>query len=96
VFGEICVYGRDGQMFSGSFMDYAMSRADLVSRVTIRMVPIPSPSNRLGVKGVGEAGTVGSLPTAMNAILDALRPAGVNHLDMPASTERVWQALHRP
>ena len=94
VFGELCVYDEDGQMLSGSFMDYAMPHADLVRRVTIRMLLVPSPSNQLGVKGVGEAGTVGSLPTAMNAILDALRPRGVTHLDMPASAQRVWQALH--
>ena len=93
VFGEACLYDEDGQMLSGSFMDYAMPRADLVKRVTIQTVLVPSPSNQLGVKGVGEAGTVGSLPTAMNAILDALRPHGVRHLDMPASAQRVWQAL---
>ena len=93
VFGEICVYGDDGQMMSGSFMDYVMPHADLVKRVTIQLLLVPSPSNQLGVKGVGEAGTVGSLPTTMNAILDALRPAGVTQLDMPASAQRVWQAL---
>ncbi len=93
VFGEVCLYDENGQMLSGSFMDYAMPRADLVKRVTIQTVLVPSPSNQLGVKGVGEAGTVGSLPTAMNAILDALRPHGVRHLDMPASAQRVWQAL---
>ena len=93
VFGEICVYDEDGQMLSGSFMDYVMPHADLVKRVTIRTVLVPSPGNQLGVKGVGEAGTVGSLPTAMNAILDALRPRGVAHLDMPASAQNVWRAL---
>ncbi len=95
VFGEICLYDADGQMLSGSFMDYAMPHADLARRVTIDLMLIPSPSNQLGVKGVGEAGTVGSLPTTMNAILDALSPAGVAHLDMPASAQRVWQALQR-
>ena len=74
-------------------MDYVMPRVDLVKNVSIRMMPVPSPTNRMGVKGVGEAGTVGSLPAAMNAILDALRPAGVVHLDMPATAQRVWQAL---
>ena len=93
VFGEICLYDEDGQMLSGSFMDYAMPHADLVRRVTIQTVLVPSPNNQLGVKGVGEAGTVGSLPTTMNAILDALRPRGVTHLDMPASAQRVWSAL---
>ena len=94
VFGELCVYGEDGQIVTGSFMDYPMPHADLVRRVTIETVLVPSPSNGLGVKGVGEAGTVGSLPTAMNAIMDALRSRGVAHLDMPASAQRVWQALH--
>ena len=94
VFGELCVYGEDGQMLSGSFMDYPMPHADLARRVTIELILSPSPSNQLGVKGVGEAGTVGSLPTTMNAILDALAPAGVKRLDMPASAQRIWQALH--
>ena len=93
VFGEICLYDEDGQMLSGSFMDYAMPHADLAKRVTIQTILVPSPTNQLGVKGVGEAGTVGSLPTTMNAIMDALRPSGVAHLDMPASAQRVWQAL---
>ena len=93
VFGEVCRYDEDGQLLSGSFMDYAMPHADLVKRVTIEMMLVPSPGNELGVKGVGEAGTVGSLPTAMNAILDALRPRGVRRLEMPASPARVWQAL---
>ena len=93
VFGEVCRYDEEGQMLSASFMDYAMPHADLVKRVTIELMLVPSPGNGLGVKGVGEAGTVGSLPTAMNAILDALRPRGVKRLEMPASAARVWQAL---
>ncbi|HEY6440461.1 MAG TPA: xanthine dehydrogenase family protein molybdopterin-binding subunit [Acetobacteraceae bacterium] len=93
VFGELCVYTEDGQIVTASFMDYTMPHADLLPQVTIKTVPVPSPNTQLGVKGVGEAGTVGSLPTAMNAVLDALRPEGVTHLDMPASAQRVWQAL---
>ena len=94
VFGEACRYDADGQMLSGSFMDYAMPHAEeLARRVTIRFVLTPSPGNELGVKGIGEAGTVGSLPTAANAVLDALRPAGVRTLDMPMTAQRVWQAL---
>ena len=61
--------------------------------MTIVPAPASSPTNQLGAKGVGEAGTVGSLPTAMNALLDALRPAGVAHLEMPATPRRVWEAL---
>jgi aerobic carbon-monoxide dehydrogenase large subunit len=93
VFGELCVYTEDGQIVTASFMDYTMPHADLLPQVTIKTVPVPSPNNQLGVKGAGEAGTVGSLPTAMNAVMDALRPEGVAHLDMPASAQHVWQAM---
>ncbi len=93
VFGELCIYDADGQIVTASFMDYTMPHADLLPRVTIKTVLVPSPTNALGVKGVGEAGTVGSLPTGMNAVMDALRSAGVARLDMPASAQRVWQAL---
>ena len=95
VLGEICIYDEDGQLATGSFMDYVMPHADLLKRVDISDYCVPSPNNPLGVKGAGEAGTTGALPTAMNAIIDALRPRGVSHLDMPASAQRVWQALHR-
>ena len=94
VLGEVCVYDADGQLATGSFMDYAMPHADLLSRFSIHESCVPSPTNPLGVKGAGEAGTIGALPATMNAVLDALRPAGVTHLDMPASAQRVWQALH--
>ena len=94
VFGEQCVYDADGQLLSGSFMDYAMPRAEMLPGVTLLERPVPSPNNALGVKGAGEAGTTGSLPAAMNAVLDALWPAGVRRLDMPASAHRVWAALH--
>jgi carbon-monoxide dehydrogenase large subunit len=94
VFGELCVYDEaSGQLLTGSFMDYAMPRADLLRDVIIRDASVPSPNNPLGVKGAGEAGTTGALPAAMNAVLDALRIAGVEHLDMPASAHRVWQVL---
>ncbi len=93
VFGEQGEYDADGQLRNGSFMDYVMPRADLLRRVDISFVPTPSPGNRLGVKGVGEAGTVGALPAAMNAVLDALRGAGVRTFDMPATAARIWAAL---
>jgi carbon-monoxide dehydrogenase large subunit len=93
VLGELCVYDSDGQLVTGSFMDYAMPRADMLTRFSIGDSCVPSPNNPLGVKGAGEAGTTGALPAAMNAVLDALRPAGVTHLDMPASARRVWRAL---
>jgi len=93
VMGEQCVYDADGQLLSGSFMDYAMPHAEALRGITLHERPVPSPNNALGVKGAGEAGTTGSLPAAMNAVLDALRPAGVRGLDMPASAQRVWAAL---
>jgi carbon-monoxide dehydrogenase large subunit len=93
VFGELCVYDEGGQMLTASFMDYAMPRAELLRDVVLLDGSVPSPNNALGVKGAGEAGTTGALPTAMNAVLDALRPAGVEHLDMPASPPRVWAAI---
>jgi carbon-monoxide dehydrogenase large subunit len=94
VFGEQCVYDNEtGQLLTGSFMDYYMPRAGLLTAIELGDHPMPSPTNPLGVKGAGEAGTTGALPTLMNAILDALRPAGVTHLDMPATPARVWMAL---
>ena len=95
VFGEICVHDADGQLVTGSFMDYPMPRADLLTVFSIGDSCVPSPNNPLGVKGAGEAGTTGALPAAMNAMLDALRPEGVTALDMPASAARVWHALNR-
>jgi carbon-monoxide dehydrogenase large subunit len=93
VMGEVALYDESGQFLTGSFMDYTMPHSDLVQRVHIESLVTPSPNNPLGVKGAGEAGTTGALPTAMNAIMDALRPKGVRQLDMPASAARVWAAL---
>jgi carbon-monoxide dehydrogenase large subunit len=94
VFGEYAVYDPDtGQLLSGSFMDYFMPRAGLVGGLAIHEHPVPTASNPLGAKGVGEAGVSGSLPALMNAVLDALRPAGVTHFDMPATPDRIWRAL---
>jgi carbon-monoxide dehydrogenase large subunit len=94
VFGEQLIYDPDsGQLLTGSFMDYAMPRAGLVEGLTVREHPVPTASNPLGAKGVGEAGVSGSLPALMNAVLDALRQAGVTHFDMPATPERIWRAL---
>ena len=74
-------------------MDYGIPRAGLIRSMDLADHCVPSPNNPLGVKGAGEAGTTGALPTLMNAILDALRPLGINSLDMPATPSRVWQAL---
>jgi len=94
ILGEQAVYDRDtGQLLTGSFMDYPMPRAVLVDGLRVMHHPVPTKANPLGAKGVGEAGVTGSMPCIMNAILDALRGAGVTHFDMPASPHRVWQAL---
>src|SRR5689334_9556203 len=85
---------ESGQLLSASFMDYAMPRAaDLPPHYELDFVDVPAKTNPIGVKGVGEAGCVGAPPAVMNAVLDALRPLGVRHLDMPATPHRVWQAI---
>lgn len=87
---------ESGQMLSASFTDYAMPRAaDLPAHYELDFIDVPATTNPLGVKGVGEAGCVGAPPAVMNAILDALRPLGVKHLDMPATPRRVWEALEQ-
>lgn len=82
-----------GQLLSASFMDYAMPRADSMCSMEITSNPVPTKSNPLGAKGAGEAGTVGALPAVMIAILDALAPLGVQEMEMPATSERVWRAI---
>jgi carbon-monoxide dehydrogenase large subunit len=84
------------QLLTGSFMDYAMPRAGDLPDFTCDNVEVPTSLNPLGVKGVGEAGTVGAMAATMNAICNALAPVGVRHLDMPATPERVWRAIHQP
>ena len=94
VFGEHGAYDREsGQLLSGSFMDYTMPRAGLLPAIETLDHPTVSPTNFLGAKGAGEAGTTGSLPTLMNAIVDAMRPLGVAHFDMPATPARVWRVI---
>ncbi|HZB90999.1 MAG TPA: xanthine dehydrogenase family protein molybdopterin-binding subunit [Stellaceae bacterium] len=91
---EEVVYDRQsGQLLTASFMDYAMPRADDLCAIEIESRPVPTRLNPLGVKGAGEAGTVGALPAVMNAVMDALASAGVGEFDMPASPARLWQAL---
>jgi carbon-monoxide dehydrogenase large subunit len=87
-------YDREsGQLLSGSFMDYAIPRADDLACIEIHSNPTPTPSNALGVKGAGEAGVVGALPSVSNAVIHALAPLGVAHIDMPCTPERVWRAI---
>ncbi|HSL51724.1 MAG TPA: xanthine dehydrogenase family protein molybdopterin-binding subunit [Candidatus Deferrimicrobiaceae bacterium] len=82
-----------GQLLTASFMEYAMPRADTFCDMVIESHPVPTKLNPLGAKGAGEAGTVGALPAVINAVMDALAPLGVRRLDMPASSDRVWQAI---
>jgi carbon-monoxide dehydrogenase large subunit len=86
-------YDEAGQVLSGSFMDYAMPRAEDFCSVVIEDNPVPTPTNPLGVKGAGEAGTVGSLSAGVNAIVDALSVLGIKHIDTPCTPYRVWQAI---
>jgi carbon-monoxide dehydrogenase large subunit len=93
---ENCVYDENGQLASGSFMDYAMPRADDLPMYAVDHSSItPCTHNPLGVKGCGEAGAIGSPPAVINAVVDALQSGGhnVTHLDMPASPDRVWAAI---
>ena len=84
---------QSGQLLSGSFMDYAMPRADNFSDMEIASNEVPTQRNPLGVKGAGEAGTVGAMPALMNAIMNALSDVGVTELEMPATPDRVWRAI---
>ncbi len=91
---ERTVYDKDGQLLTASFMDYCMPRADDVPSFHFSTRNVPSTTNPLGIKGAGEAGSIGSCPAVMNALVDALnRHAGITHIDMPATPERVWMAI---
>ena len=91
---ELLAYDAEtGQLLAGSFMDYAMPRADDMPFFDVDSHEVPTQVNPLGAKGVGEAGTVGALPALLNAVNDALAPLGVRHLDMPVTPERVWRAI---
>jgi aerobic carbon-monoxide dehydrogenase large subunit len=90
------VYDRaSGQLLTGSFMDYAMPRASVLPKIDAKMEEIACKTNPLGVKGIGESGTIGAPPTIINAVIDALKPLGIDSIDMPATPLRVWQAIER-
>jgi carbon-monoxide dehydrogenase large subunit len=91
---EEAVYDGNGSLLTGSFQDYAMPRAEHIPELELEDTVTPSPTNALGVKGVGEAGTTGCAPAVVNAVVDALEPFGVEDIGMPLSAERVWQAVH--
>jgi aerobic carbon-monoxide dehydrogenase large subunit len=90
---EQIVYDENGQLVTGSFVDYALPTAAEMPSFETDRTETPSPVNSLGVKGVGEAGTIASSPTIVNAVIDALRPLGVTYMDMPLTPMRVWQAI---
>jgi carbon-monoxide dehydrogenase large subunit len=90
---ELCAYDGDGQMLSASFMDYALPRADVLPSFTTEISEVPSTTNPLGLRGGGEGGTTPALGAVVNAIVDALAELGVEHIEMPATPERVWTAI---
>jgi len=90
---EHTVYDGDGQLLSGSFMDYALPRAGNAPDFTVVSHPVPAKTNPLGVKGCGEAGCAGGLASVMNAVVDALSEYGIRHIDMPVTAEKVWRAI---
>jgi aerobic carbon-monoxide dehydrogenase large subunit len=91
---ELCYYEPEsGQPLATSFMDYAMPRASNTPEFTVGISEVPAPSNRLGVRAGGEGGTTGAPATVANAVMDALSPLGISHLDMPLTSERIWRAI---
>jgi carbon-monoxide dehydrogenase large subunit len=90
---EGAVYDENGQLLSGSMMDYAVPKASFLPNIELGNTETPSPTNPLGVKGVGETGTIASTPAVVNAVIDALSPFGIKHLDMPLTPEKVWRAM---
>jgi carbon-monoxide dehydrogenase large subunit len=90
---EHTVYDEQGQLLTGSYMDYALPKAHHTPNFEVHSHPVPATTNPLGVKGCGEAGCAGSLTSIMNAVVDALSVYGIKHIDMPATPQRVWQAI---
>ena len=92
--GENCVYDpASGQLLTGSFMDYRMPRADDLPQIVVSTQSTRCTHNPIGVKGCGEVGTIASPATVVSAVVDALSTYGVTHLDMPATPQRIWQAI---
>ena len=87
------MYDGEGQLLTGSFLDYGMPRADDMCSFELSNNPVPTTLNPIGAKGAGEAGNVGALAAIMNAVVDALSPLGIKNLDMPATPEKVWQSI---
>lgn len=92
---ENAVYNESGQLLSGSMMDYAVPKITQLPSYTTAFAGIASPSNPMGVKGIGEAGTIGSTPAIVNAVIDALSPLGIRHIDLPLTAETIWKAIQQ-
>jgi len=93
---ENCTYDPEsGQLLTGSFMDYCMPRADRMPSIDFSYNEVPCRNNPLGVKGAGEAGSIGAPPAIIHAVLDALKPHGVAHIDMPATPQKIWRLIHK-
>jgi len=90
---EIAVYDADGQLLTGTMMDYAVPKASQMPHIETDHTVTPSPVNPLGIKGCGEAGTIASAACVVNAVIDALQPFGVRHIDKPLTPARVWAAI---
>jgi carbon-monoxide dehydrogenase large subunit len=91
---EQAVYDENGQLVTGEYMDYAMPRAHMMPWIESGHTVTPTPVNPLGVKGVGEAGTIGASPAVVNSVVDALSPLGVRHIDMPMTPEKIWKLIN--
>jgi aerobic carbon-monoxide dehydrogenase large subunit len=90
---EAMTYSRDGQPLTGSLLDYAIPSADEVPAIHLDFRQTPSPTNPLGVKGIGELPTVAAPVAVANAVMDALAPYGIRHLDLPLTAEKIWRAI---
>ena len=92
---EQAVYDDNGQLITGELTDYAIPKAHLMPWIESSHTETPSPVNPLGVKGVGEAGTIGCSPAVVNSVVDALAPLGVRHIDMPLTPEKIWKLIQQ-
>jgi len=92
---DVAYDAGSGQLLSGTLLDYGVPRADDVPEIASALEEIPAKSNPLGIKGIGESGTIGAPPTIVNAVLDALGSLGIDHIDMPLTPHRVWQAIEQ-
>jgi carbon-monoxide dehydrogenase large subunit len=92
---ENAVYDESGTLLTGNLMEYAVPRADMLPPYETNRTETPTPHNALGVKGIGEAATIGSTPAVVNAVVDALAPLGIAHVDTPLTPEKIWSLLKR-